>query len=137
MKAVLATEPTPDARWTLALPPDLQSVGAARRFVGSCCNDAGVVGAARDSAVLLTSESVTNAFVHGRSEARIAVVVVPGGVLIEVGDDNSRHPKVVEPDPNALDGRGLLIMMNLATRWGVRNEEVGKTVWFEVHTDGP
>lgn len=53
-------------------------------------------------------------------------------VLIEIGDDNSRHPQQVEDDTNALDGRGLVTVTMLAARWGVRNENVGKTVWFEV-----
>lgn len=117
---------------TIVLPPDTAAVSQARRFVRSCCHTAGVTGDACDTAVLLTSETVTNAFVHGRSEARLAVTIVAGAVLIEIGDDNSRHPQQVEDDADALDGRGLVIMTTLAARWGVRDERVGKTVWFEV-----
>ena len=102
-------------------------------FVQAYCESAGVADEVRDTAVLLTSETVTNAFVHGRSDARLAVTLVSGGVLVEVGDDNSRHPRAVDADEQALDGRGLMIITALAARWGVRDEQVGKTVWFEVH----
>ena len=117
---------------TLVLPPDIAAVREARRFVQGFCEAEAVPDEVRDTAVLLASETVTNAFVHGRSDARLAVSLVPGGVLVEVGDDNSRHPRAVDADDQALDGRGLMIITALAARWGVRDEEVGKTVWFEV-----
>lgn len=120
---------------TLVLAPDLAAVSRARGFVRTCCQAAGIEGDACDTAVLLTSETVTNAFVHGRSDARLAVTTGPGAVLVEVGDDNSRHPRHVDPDDHALDGRGLKIMTALAARWGVRDEIFGKTVWFEVQVD--
>jgi len=118
---------------TLILAPDTAAVREARRFVQTCCETAGVSGDACDNAVLLASETVTNAFVHGRSDARLRVTIDAGRILVEVGDDNSRHPREVKPDVHALDGRGMAIMTVLATRWGVRDEPIGKTVWFEVH----
>ena len=85
--------------------------------------------------MLLASEVVTNALDHGRSDARLAVTRVSGGLLVEVGDDNSRHPRQVDVDDHALDGRGLMIMTALAARWCVRDEQTGKTVWSEVRED--
>jgi anti-sigma regulatory factor (Ser/Thr protein kinase) len=85
-----------------------------------------------DTAVLLTSETVTNAFIHGRSEARIKVDPRPGRLLVEVADDNSRHPRPAGHDDDALDGRGLAIVELLSSRWGVVDDAYGKTVWFEV-----
>ena len=70
--------------------------------------------------VLLTSETVTNAFIHGRSEARLRLVIRPDAVRIEVGDDNSRHPQRIERQDDALDGRGLDILDLLATAVGGR-----------------
>ena len=117
---------------TLVLPPDIAAVRDARRFVQEFCESSALPDEVSETAVLLASETVTNAFVHGRSDARLAVSLVPGGVLVEVGDDNSRHPRVLDADDQALDGRGLMIITALAARWGVRDDEVGKTVWFEV-----
>ena len=120
-------------RWTLDLLPDVTAVSAARRFVAECCLNAGLTTEACDIAMLLASETVTNAFVHGRSDARIAVEIIPGGVMIEVADDNPHHPQLVAYDVHATAGRGIRIVTLLATRWGVRQEIVGKTVWFHVH----
>jgi anti-sigma regulatory factor (Ser/Thr protein kinase) len=116
----------------LVLEPDLASVRSARGFVREHCHALGFAADDCDTAVLLASETVTNAFTHGRSEARIRVTATPGRLLVEVADDNSRHPQQQEQDPDALDGRGLSIIELLATHWGVRNDPYGKTVWFEV-----
>lgn len=116
----------------LTLEPDPAAVHAARAFVTRECGSAGLSDDACHTAALLTSEAVTNAFTHGRSEARIVVLPESGGVRVEVGDDNSRHPQPQEQDSDALDGRGLAILDLLAARWGVRDTDIGKVVWFEV-----
>jgi anti-sigma regulatory factor (Ser/Thr protein kinase) len=121
-------------RQFLTLAPEPAAVRKARRFVAAQCKDHDVGSEATDVAVLLTSELVTNAVTHGRSDARLAVTVTPRAVLVEVGDDNSRHPRLQNLDRDALDGRGLRILDGLATRWGVREESLGKVVWFEVAT---
>jgi anti-sigma regulatory factor (Ser/Thr protein kinase) len=116
----------------LVLAQDLAAVSTARRFVKAHCQAAGYDEDTCDTAVLLTSETVTNAFIHGRSEARIRVDPRPGRLLVEVADDNSRHPRPAGQDDDALDGRGLAIVGLLAARWGVVDDTYGKTVWFEV-----
>ena len=116
----------------LVLAPDPAAVARARAFVHDQCRAGRVDGELCDVAVLLTSEAVTNAFTHGRSEARLAVTTSREAVRVEVGDDNSRHPHLVEQDGDALDGRGLAIIATLAAGWGVRDDPYGKVVWFEV-----
>lgn len=122
------------ARLTLA--PDRAAVRQARAFVNDRCREAGLDDDLCDSAMLLVSETVTNAFIHGRSEARLTVTATGPhsrpGLRVEVGDDNSRHPHPVAQDDDALDGRGLAILEMLSARWGVRDEAYGKTVWFEL-----
>jgi len=54
-------------------------------------------------------------------------------VRVEVSDDDSRLPVLADVDPDALGGRGLALIDVLATAWGVREEDVGKTVWVELH----
>lgn len=119
-------------RSVLVLAPDPAAVRRARAFVSDVCREHGIDEDACDSAVLMVSETVTNAFTHGRSEARISLTVDGRRVRVEVADDNSRHPQVVEQDQEALDGRGINIVDALAVRWGVADDPYGKTVWFEV-----
>ena len=108
------------------------AVGRARRFVHDQCQAAGVNGDTSDTAVLLTSEIVTNAFLHGRSGARLTLLTTDDRLRIEVGDDNSRLPQRVEPDRDALNGRGLAIVDTLASDWGSAQHAEGKVVWFEL-----
>ncbi len=117
---------------SLVLPPDMTAVGRARSFVRTHCRAAGVPTATCDTVALLTSETVTNAFIHGRSEARLRLVVRPDRVRVEVGDDNSRHPVRAERQDDALDGRGLDILALVSSAWGVTDDVAGKIVWFEV-----
>ncbi|HEY5335420.1 MAG TPA: ATP-binding protein [Mycobacteriales bacterium] len=117
---------------TTTVPSDARAVMHARRFTSRLCARAGVDGDLCDNAVLLTSEVVTNAVIHGRSEARLRVVVDAERIRVEVGDDNSRYPVIQTPDEDALDGRGLRLLDVVATDWGVRDDKIGKTVWFEI-----
>lgn len=119
---------------SLVLACDPATVRQARAFVLARCRAGSVAQDTCDTAVLLTSELVTNAILHGRSEARLAIVATPGLVHVEVGDDNSRHPVPVEADGAALDGRGIAIVDMLAAAWGVRDDPYGKVVWFDVLT---
>ncbi len=117
----------------LVLPPELRSVKLARAFVSRSGRAFGVDADTCAEAVLLASEVVTNAIIHGRSEARLRVLLSSRGRLrVEVSDDNSRHPNRPGQDVHALDGRGLRILDKMAHRWGVRDDPYGKTVWFEV-----
>lgn len=136
-----APEPVPGHTGPMThvtLPCDPTAPGLARRAVATACREAGVGVEVADSARLITSELVTNAVVHGRSEVRL--VCTPDRsrrtVHVEVGDENSRHPRIEPVDDGALDGRGLFIVDLLATRWGVRDTPDGKLVWFDLVDDG-
>jgi anti-sigma regulatory factor (Ser/Thr protein kinase) len=120
------------AQADLVLAADLAAVRRARHFVRHHCLSAGVTDDVADTVELLTSETVTNAIMHGRSEARLRALVQPDVVRVEIGDDNARHPQRAERNDEALDGRGLDIVELLARSWGVHDQAGGKVVWFEV-----
>ena len=122
-------EPQPAS---LTLPADLHSVRRARQFVHSRCAGLGLARDACEDALLLTSELVTNAVLHGRSEVCVEVVAAGRLVRVSVLDENSRHPVPVTQDHDALDGRGLALVEALADRWGVDDRPMGKAVWFEL-----
>ena len=131
------TRPVDQAGAEQVLLPEGRSVARARALVTELCRAAEVDDDARETAVLLTSETVTNAIIHGRSEVRVRVDVTGTAVRIGVGDDNSRHPSPQPEDSDALDGRGLQILELAASRWGVTEELLGKVVWFEVDRHRP
>nr|WP_276611022.1 SpoIIE family protein phosphatase [Kineococcus siccus] len=119
------------------LPCDPRSVGDARRLAERCCRAARLDRDVTDTVVLLTSELVTNAVLHGRSDVRITVRATAAGVLVEVADDNDRPPVRQSDDETALSGRGLSLVEGSATRWGVAAREIGKVVWFYLAADPP
>lgn len=81
---------------------------------------------------LLVSELVTNAVLHAESPAEVAVVLHPERIRIEVTDGSTALPQRREAAPVDPTGRGLALVEELATAWGVEVRDEGKTVWFEV-----
>lgn len=86
--------------------------------------------------LLLTSEVVTNAVVHASSDVELIVGTGPDGVRVEVHDADSKHLPVLR-EGRSFDerGRGLLLVAELAVRWGAQRDGSGKCVWFEVGSD--
>ena len=94
-----------------------------------------VDGAIVEDVKLLVSELVTNAVRHQHARGRIemACALAGGRVRVEVSDPGGGFdkPPVKEPPPDALGGRGLLIVDRVASRWGVTRGQPTR-VWFEV-----
>ncbi|MFC9424559.1 ATP-binding protein [Streptomyces sp. NPDC056987] len=90
------------------------------------------------SAALLVSELGTNALLHGCLRDRLFRVRLALGarvLRIEVSDPRGeRLPAVRVAADEECFGRGLLIVEQVAGRWGVAPRAVGKTVWCELWT---
>ncbi|MCU1373462.1 MAG: sle [Actinomycetia bacterium] len=121
----------------MRFPAELASVSGARRFVRSCLVAWGHE-AETDTAVLLTSEVVTNAIVHGPqladAEVNLQLRLTTHRVRIEVFDGGVVLPAVAGVDADELSGRGLFMVDTMASHWGVTPNPFGKSVWFEVDT---
>lgn len=101
--------------------------------------------ALRDAAVLVLSELLTNAGRHARvspgREIETRFLSVGGGLRIEVHDGSEILPQEREPDVDACEGRGLLLVNALADAWGIGGRDgPGKVVWAQLglncRTDG-
>ncbi|MFJ9925688.1 SpoIIE family protein phosphatase [Streptomyces misionensis] len=118
------------------LPPEAESAALARRFVRSALRD--VVPELRDTAELLVDELVTNAVVHARAEVEVRVWAAEGRVYARIGDSRPERGLVPhDRHPYACTGRGLALVEELATSYGVHSGEDRKTVWFELWPDPP
>ena len=53
-------------------------------------------------------------------------------VRLRVEDNSSVRPVVRTAAPDAATGRGLFIVEQLATQWGVDLHRDGKSVWVEL-----
>ncbi|GAB1331870.1 SpoIIE family protein phosphatase [Streptomyces sennicomposti] len=108
----------------------------ARRFVRSALR--GVAPEVVDTAELLTSELVTNAVLHARTEVEVRVWSHEGQVRVRVGDSRPDRPLVPrEARPYAATGRGLAVVEELASSHGAHVGEGRKTVWFELWPKAP
>jgi CheY-like chemotaxis protein len=81
---------------------------------------------------LLVSELVANAVVHAASAPRVDVRLAPGTIRVEVHDDDPMPPSLRAPDEQGPGGRGILLLDQLASRWGHAPQGTGKQVWFEL-----
>lgn len=115
---------------------DASSVRAARAWVGRRLVAMGLDGGS-PSAMVVVSELVTNAVVHGGGMIRVVVLPTASGARVEVTDRGAGMPALAPFLPRAdgavqVGGWGLRIVEALSSRWGVRRNEVGKTVWAEI-----
>jgi anti-sigma regulatory factor (Ser/Thr protein kinase) len=88
-----------------------------------------------DTAVLLTSELVTNALVHAATDLTVHVDLTCERLRVEVDDGSAMAPAAGPVDMADLvstGGRGLPLVATLALRWGWEPLADGKRVWFEV-----
>lgn len=118
---------------SLTIPGRAEHVSEARAFVAKAIGEKGPV---TDTAVLLTSELVTNAVMHSNSRGAggtvsLVLIETSGGLRVEVADSGSDLSiPVVRGDVYASDGHGLFLVQSLADQWGYIRDEIGTTVWF-------
>lgn len=118
---------------SLTIPGRPEHVCAARSFVEKALDEASP---ATDAAVLLASETVTNAVLHSNSRRRggtvtITIIKAGGGTRIEVTDDGSEVSAPVVKGPGCVSGgHGLFLVQTLADHWGYVRDDAGTTVWF-------
>lgn len=117
---------------SLTIPGRPEHVSMARSFVAASLG--GCPGT--DLAVLLTSETVTNAVLHSDSgqpggAVTITVLGIGGGVRIDVADEGSKRSiPQVKGDGCVTGGHGLFLVQTLAGQWGYARDDAGTTVWF-------
>jgi anti-sigma regulatory factor (Ser/Thr protein kinase) len=122
---------TPDEVSTV-FPSVAPSAAGARRFVAAALRRWACADDFIELVLLLTSELVTNAYRHARTETRVSVRFDGACVRIEVRDVGGGEPELRPFDADRVDGRGLQIVDALADRWGYDSSPTGTAVWFEL-----
>jgi anti-sigma regulatory factor (Ser/Thr protein kinase) len=114
--------------------PTPDSVASARHFVLDHIPQ--LSHETREQISLIVSELATNAVLHAATPFTVALKLTEQTLTLEV-TDSSRLEATPAEDPPAADqphGRGLLIVTQLAPKWGVTTNNVpsGKTVWVKL-----
>jgi anti-sigma regulatory factor (Ser/Thr protein kinase) len=113
------------------LPSGPDAPGRARQRLTADLAGRGVPAEVTETVLLLASELVTNAVLHGHGEPVLEIRTTDDLVWVGVRDPNRQPPQVRHVDADALGGRGLHLVDALAEDWGAAAVPGdGKTVWF-------
>ncbi len=119
----------------ISLPRDISSPAVARRQV----REFAAAHHVEDPTLLLlvVSELVTNAVVHGAEPIEMCARVEGGTVRVEVFDSDPDVSTVVTPPrpSEKIGGRGLEIIDAVTRRWGAVPNNTGKIVWAELESN--
>ena len=116
---------------TLRLEHDVRAPRRARHWIVQCC-DEWQCGALADSAALMVTELVTNAFLHARTDCVVHAAFTAPTLRVTVTDEDSREISAKSLSHTAEEGRGLVIIAALADTWGVEHHAGTKSVWFDL-----
>jgi PAS domain S-box-containing protein len=83
-----------------------------------------------DTTELLVSELVTNAIRHAHGPIQLRMIL-DGVLTSEVFDGSSSAPQLRRADRYDEGGRGLMLVAQLAERWGTRHTRTGKIIWAQ------
>ncbi|MFI9242947.1 SpoIIE family protein phosphatase [Streptomyces sp. NPDC053086] len=86
---------------------------------------------------LMVSELVTNAIRYGRPPIRLRLIHQGTTLTCEVYDSSGTTPHMRRARIFDEGGRGLLLVAQLAERWGTRHDRIGKTVWADQSLTAP
>jgi anti-sigma regulatory factor (Ser/Thr protein kinase) len=114
---------------TTILDRDVHSAAQARQWLSAFLEPLPVQSAFRQDALLVMSELVTNALLHGQGLPVVRATVTPESMELAVTDSGQESPHLQEIDPTRIGGLGLLIVDRLCSAWGVSRFPGGKTVW--------
>jgi anti-sigma regulatory factor (Ser/Thr protein kinase) len=91
-----------------------------------------------DDATLIVSELVTNVVLHARTDCVIVAEFGDHAMRVDVVDEDHSLVRALAVADGSEGQRGLHLVAALATTWGVRYQQQGKTVWFTLKsaTDG-
>jgi GAF domain-containing protein len=110
----------------LSIDGKFEAVPRSRRFVASCLGETRLT----DDAELLAAELVTNAVLHGVAPVTLRLYQSGEAVRVEVEDAGTAMPVRSWRSKMAMTGRGLTLVDELATEWGVMPRRgIGKIVW--------
>jgi anti-sigma regulatory factor (Ser/Thr protein kinase) len=132
-----ASSPTASCR----LPDDATAPGTARTFLKEALREWGADQDIVDSALLCTSEIVTNVVMHVQQSSVITARRHDDRLIVHVDQPASSHDPVIQrvaehDDPLVVAGRGLAVVDAIASRWGTETTSRNVRVWFELELTG-
>jgi len=132
--AVAREQPQPIRSTVIQIDYRRQAVQATRSLVRSTLTSWQLPSSVAEDVVLVVSELVTNALVHGKAPVELHIRATAAEVVVQVLDGATSLPRQLRPTADDEHGRGLQIVARLADRWGTRATSNGKAVWCIIST---
>ncbi len=93
-----------------------------------------------DDALLLVSELVTHAVLHGKAPLALALECGESGLRVRARDAERMLPRPRRALDDDVSGRGLTLVDRIGHAWGVESvvdqHGSGKAIWFELRPSG-
>lgn len=120
----------PQARCTHSLPNRPESVSKARTLMRTILT-AHDHQDALDPALLIMSELVTNAAIHGTQSDTVKLLCELDDDILTMGviDYDERQPVILHAGVDDERGRGLMLVDSISDEWGCRPHDGGKLVF--------
>lgn len=136
---VVSTRGMNEPQFEVSFPAERAAISRVRRQLRSQLEKDGLEGVA-DDVVLICTELVTNAVLHGcfgfppGITVQVTVMWSDVQLRLDVRDPSGARPKEREFSASRTSGRGLRLVDELSDRWGVETDPSGsgKTVWTEL-----
>jgi anti-sigma regulatory factor (Ser/Thr protein kinase) len=130
-----------DAESSVRVPHARSSVHAARRAFAEYLESIGLTRHDRDDAVLVLSELLSNAVRHAsplaNGEIWVRWAVGDDSVHVAITDGGGpTWPQLGSAAVSSLGGRGLEIVRQVSSRWGVTVDHGAVTVWADLPRSG-
>ncbi|NUP24439.1 MAG: SpoIIE family protein phosphatase [Streptomyces sp.] len=119
----------PDNVASWQLPPEPASAARARALTSAKLSEWGLEHLAFTTE-LIASELVTNVYRYASGPATLRLIR-ERSLVCEVSDTSHTSPHLRRARTTDEGGRGLLLVAQMAERWGTRYTREGKTVWTE------
>ncbi|NJQ14012.1 SpoIIE family protein phosphatase [Streptomyces bohaiensis] len=120
-----------DARHVVTwdVPHEPAACATARRGVAEQLDRWGLSEAAFTTELVVT-ELLTNAIRHATGPVKLRLIL-DDTLICEVSDTSATSPHMRRASSFDEGGRGLMLVAQLAQRWGTRHSPTGKTIWAE------
>jgi MEDS: MEthanogen/methylotroph, DcmR Sensory domain len=90
-----------------------------------------------DGARLAVAELSANAILHAESDFAVGLSRTVEGVRLAVSDRSTAAPRRQPGHPDAVGGRGIILVEAIGRRWGHHLVEGGKVVWVDLDATRP
>lgn len=133
---LISSVPIDELRIQASFPPVPASAGEARQLVSHTLRQWGL-SSIEETTLLLVTELISNGVRHAKTMLTLLLAYDGSRLHVGVSDQDHELPVLVKSSIKTHHGWGLRLISTLASDWGTRTSDEGKTVWFDLSCGEP